>query len=181
MKRLLWLALLLWLLVIAPLSLAQENEDLPLQYTFIDGTTFNYPGDFSIYDEEDDGVFIANDVTDIYVFTLYERSQASNNVTNLPEALGAFIGDNWDYEPADATMLEIGGQEVATFTYFPLNDSGSEFERTLYAMYVGNGSIAIISVIPVQGRDITEPDLVLQILETVRYVDTSGGGTVLGN
>ncbi|MCA9911922.1 MAG: hypothetical protein KC496_01175, partial [Anaerolineae bacterium] len=28
---------------------------------------------------------------------------------------------------------------------------------------------------------ITEPDLVLQILETVRYVDTSGGGTVLGN
>lgn len=181
MKRLLWLALLLWLLAITPLAVAQENEDLPLQYTFIDGTTFNYPGDFSIYDEEDDGVFIANDMTDIYVFTLYERSQARNNVTNLPEAIDAFIGDNWEYEPSDATILEIGGQEAASFTYYPENSSGSEFERTLYAMYVGNGSIAIISVIPVSGRDITETERVLQILATLRYVDTSGGGTVLGN
>ncbi len=182
MRRLLWLALLLWLLAIVPLALAQENEDLPLQYTFIDGTTFNYPVDFSIYDEEDDGVFIANDVTDIYVFTLYERSLASNNITNLPEAIDAFIGDNWDYEPSDAVAMEVGGQEIARFTYYPENSSGNEFERTLYAMYVGeNGTIAIVSVIPVNGRDITETERVLQILETVRYVDTSGGGTVLGN
>ncbi len=181
MNRLLWLALLLLLAV--PLASAQEDdEDLPLEYTFIDGTTFNYPNDFSIYDEDNDGVFIANDVTDIYLFTLYERSQLRNNITNLPEALDAFLGDSVDFEPKDRERIRVGDRQVSSFTHYLLNDSGSEYERTVYATYVGeNGTIAIISVIPVRGRDVTETERVLQIIESIRYVDNSIGDTVLGN
>lgn len=183
MKRLLWLAsALALLLALVPSAFAQEDEDLPLEYTFIDGTTFNYPGDFSIYREDDDGVFIANDVTDIYIFTLYERSQIRNNITNLPEALDAYLGDLTEFEPKDMTPMRVDGREVASFNFTLVNDSGSEYERTVYAIYVGeNNTIAIVSVIPVRGRDITEEDRVLQIMGTIRYVDNSVGDNVLGN
>jgi len=181
MKRLLWLALLLWMAA-GSLVLAQDDEALPLEYTFIDGTTFNYPSDFSIYDEEDDGVFIANDTTDIYIFTLYERSLARNDINSLQEALDAFLGSTVDFEPKDFVPVRAAGREVASFTHMLENDSGSEYQRTVYAIEVGgNGTIAIISVIPVQGFDITETDRVLEIIGTIRYVDQSLGDSVLGN
>jgi hypothetical protein len=182
MKRLLWLVPLLLVLILGSTVSAQDDQPLPLEYTFIDGTRFNYPTDFSIYDEEDDGVFIANDETDLYIFTLYERSQVRNNINSLPEALDAFLGDNADFEPKDFVPVRVDGREVASFTHTLENDSGSEYQRTVYAIYVGdNGTIAIISVIPVSGFEITETDRVLEIIGTIRYVDNSLGDTVLGN
>lgn len=174
MQRLNVLGLLGLLLLILPTA-AFAQEDLTEEYTFLDETTFNYPSDFNIYNEESDGVFMANEFTDIYFFTLYERTQTDREIQNLGQALDLFLGDAAEFEPKDGEVLFMEGREIFTFSYIAESDSGFQFERDLYALYVGeNGTILLVSVIPGEGlSETTQEDLVLDILRTVRVAGTS--------
>ena len=79
--------------VLSALIGTSQAQDFNQTYTFIDGTTLDYPDSFVQYNETIDEFFIANNVIDMYIFTLYEYTQRTRELDTLEDALDWYFND----------------------------------------------------------------------------------------
>ena len=175
--------IILWLIVMGITTPAQDFEQT---YTFIDGTTFDYPANFSSYNETIEEYFIRNSTIDMYFFTLYEQTQATNSISTLPEAIDWYFGEfdvnEVTFDVGDERVVNIFGREAARYELTVERDDGSTYQRIVIALEIGdNGSIAIVSTIPIRTELVNDEELMLQIISTLRAEDFADLGDSLGD
>lgn len=167
-------AFVLVLSMLFALPLIAAAQDLSKTYMFDDGTTFDYPDDMEIYNEEDDSVSMRNDVIDIYIFTVFESTQEREDVVgDLPAILDLFIGDLTDFRPRDADPFELDdGREAFRFEYLVEPEDADPFERLLVILPLEDSpTVVVASVIPPSGRTLNRAAerLALEIINTMRF------------
>jgi|GEM_PF-6721805 len=177
LKRFFVMLCLLWIV-----GLVSAQDEFTESYTFVDGTVVNFPSDFLVIYEDYDEMDLANSVTEIQFYIMYERTILSQELNSLPEILDWWWGSGEGYDPGDEDPIIIGERDGIQTSY----TNNDDVDVLVIALPVGdNGSVAIISVLPNIANGVEElqdEGIIFSILETLHYEDLGATfDTILGN
>lgn len=152
---------LLGLLTALP-ALAQEVE-LDETFTFDDGTTFQYPGDWTLEAEEDSYVTVYSDLTQIYIVEAASFEDAGFTADdNLEDAVEAYFDsiyeDELKFSARKLESIEIDGREAVRYDY----DDTYGDSAIQIAVRFSDGSFGLVDAISLEG-DLSEEDVVLAV------------------
>jgi hypothetical protein len=169
MKTLRFAALIFVIVLMILPSIAQS--DLSNDYDWANGIRVSYPDEWEIVEEEN-GIHLRSEQTDI--FFLFEPYEDEDDVEDALE--GIFDATrNDDAIEFDSDNIFFGGLSNFSLTasYF-YEDSleGDSFQRALFAIPVEEAVIVQVAAVPLEGREIDELSIVLNILSSLDYSES---------
>jgi hypothetical protein len=177
-KGVLILLLLLSLMGIAHAQILSDS------YSFVDGTTINFPSDFLPFNENYDSVSLANNQTDIAISVVFARNIESQRLETLPQILNFHLANPEIYSIGAEEAILLGERDAIRFTR--LVEGENPYSEIYIVLPVGaNNSVAIVRIQPnVEGGvfELSEEALAMQIVESIHFEDIRGTlSTTLGN
>lgn len=174
--------IILFILLISFVQIVNAQE-LTQRYTFVDGTTLNYPSEFLPFDRQYDRVTFSNFQTEIFVVVILERVRQANELDTLPKVLDWWVDPSIGYDIGEEEGIMIGEREAIRFDA-PVDDV-TAYERSFFVVPVDNGAAAIFRILPEVQQEIyqiQDEEQVLSIIGSTRFVDLRAGTeNVLGN
>jgi hypothetical protein len=173
--RRMWLIVLAVLIVFAALPAAAQDVELTETFTLDDGTTFQYPGDWTLENEKNSFLNVADDQTQLFIIdpvSLEDFGFSSD--ADLRDALTGYFEDIFagqiKLDKKKLQDVEIGGREAVRYDY----DDPAGDGALLIALRLSDGSIALIDSVSLDG-ELIEADVVLAIAETLDRTGEAGG------
>lgn len=168
MKTILTLTLLI-LAAVVPTTQAQAG--FKNIYVFDAGTTFNYPDPWQVYEDDDGYVHLASTDTDVRFWfylsdNLQELGVKPGDVAGALQADFAPIDSTIQFDPAQVQTTQLGGMAAVSYSFLE-NNQGDQYERMLIGVVLLPDQFIFASVVPNQGVNLTETDMVLAILNTL--------------
>lgn len=175
--------ILILLLLVALMGIA-EAQTLSEAYSFVDGTTINFPNDFLPVNEEYDSVSLVNSQTDMSISVVFARTIESRGLLSLADILSFHVGNPEIFTVGMEEAISLGEVEAIRFTRLVAGET--PYTEIYLVLPVGdNNSVAIVRIQPnVVGGvfELSEEALALQIVESIHFEDIRGTlSTNLGN
>jgi hypothetical protein len=175
---------LILLLLLSFMGIAQAQASLSESYSFVDGTTINFPSDFLVFNENYDSVSMANNQTDIAISVVFARNIESQGLETLPQILDSYFSNPEVYNIGAEEAIVVGERDAIRFTRTV--EGETSYSEIYIALPVGdNQSVAIVRIQPNVERgifELSEEDIALQIVASIHYENIRGDlSTDLGN
>lgn len=164
------IALMVVLVVGHPSANAQRDDGLPNQYTFEDGTTINYPAEWSadwIEEENYIYLYLRNPDTEMYVYPydtawLQEKEILAGDLLAFMESTVDFLDDS-TFDPSLAVPTTVGAMRGMIYSHM-VEWEGSEIEHLWIVLQLSNGTIFSTDAYAFNTPMVEVRDLVLEIL-----------------
>jgi hypothetical protein len=176
-------AVILLLLLLSFLGIATAQE--AGVYSFVDGTTVNFPTDFLVFIEEYDGMTMASSQTEIEISVVFARNIEAQRLETLPQILHYhFAATPEVYTIGTEEAILVGDRDAIRFTRAV--EGENPYNEIYVVVPVGdNGSVAVVRIQPniTSGVfELSEEAQAMEIVESIHFEDIRGDlSTVLGN
>lgn len=162
-------------LVALPAAAAQDIE-LSETFTLDDGTTFQYPGDWTLENEKNSFLNVSDDQTQLFIIDPASLEDFGfGDDADLRDALTGYFEDIFagqiKLDKKKLQDVEIDGREAVRYDY----DDPAGDGALLIALRLSDGAIALIDSVSLDG-ELTEADVVLAIAETLDRTGEAAGG-----
>lgn len=168
---------LIALLLSAAIPALAQDIDLSETYTLDDGTTFQYPGDWTLENAKNSFLNVSDDQTQLFIIDPVSLEDFGfSDDADLRDALTGYFEDIFagqiKFDKKKLQDLEIDGREAVRYDYEDPEGDGA----LLIALRLSDGSIALIDSVSLDG-ELTEADTVLAIAATLdRNGEAAGAG-----
>ncbi|RMG86769.1 MAG: hypothetical protein D6712_06850, partial [Chloroflexi bacterium] len=169
MRKLLWPILAIFVTTV--FAVAASAQGLSETFVFNDGSTVNYPEDWTAEVDENGFLHLRSEATDIIFIWYFADSLANFSISpNDYKAVfeATFQPSNPDiaFDVQRVQSILLNGRSMGEYIY---EDSvnGDPFERLLIAVPLDNGGVVIVSALPINGHDIIEKPIIRTIASTL--------------
>jgi len=140
-----------------------EVDDMPEDFEFVDGSTFEFPRGWNYYSSTADYFLNMDDNVTGMLLDMYTPEEIDGNA-ETPEELLEWYRDE-SIPGSQAEDVEVGGLEGIRFEATSVNSEGTTYPRIQYAFMLPNDHGLIVAIYPLYGEEFNERDA-LPLLES---------------